>query len=113
MPFPDLSALPVWGQVIVYSIFGISLAVIIGIARLGVVMGKKAGTSDPTKAEVAAMVVDSSAIRSAAASVDGLTVAITGLTVAAKSLAEQHKSVSDELDKMREEMRIQREVNRR
>ncbi|WP_375597556.1 hypothetical protein [Devosia sp. Naph2] len=113
MQFPDLSPLPIWAQVLVYSIFAVSLAVIIGMARLGLIQGKKAGASEPGKAEVAAMVVDSSAIRAATAAVEGLTVSITSLGVATKALAEQQKATADELDSVREEMRIHREISRR
>ena len=59
MQFPDLSGLPAWAQVIVYGTFGVSLAIIIGAARFGVMLGKKvppAATS--TAAAVVAVIVD-------------------------------------------------------
>ena len=106
MQFPDLSPLPIWGQVIVYSMFGISLAIIIGIARLGLMQGKRAVTADPGKAEVVSMVVDSSAIREATAEVKSLVLVL-------KDLAVQQKAIAEELDSVREEMRIHREISRR
>lgn len=113
MQFPDLSPLPIWAQVLVYSIFAVSLAIIIGMARLGLVQGKKAVTSDPAKAEVVAMTIDASAIRAATAAVEGLTVAVTSLVVATKDMSQHQKAVAEELDSVREEMRIHREISRR
>lgn len=113
MPFPDLSPFPAWAQVLVYSMFGISLAVIIGLGRVGIIHGKKDGSGGSGKAEVAAMIMDASAIRDAAMAVEALTSAVTSLTGAVRDAAVHQNRVAEELNRVREEMRIHREVSQR
>lgn len=79
---------------------GVTLALIVGVRYLGLSAGI---SSSPEKnagaAQVAAVIVDPTALNRAAAAVEGHTVATLKLI--------------DELDEIREEMRISREIIRR
>ena len=94
--------------------FGAVLAVIFGVRYLGLWQGQNTGPSASAgAAQVAAVIVDPTALNHAAASVDGLTVAVHELVVVMRDLAGHSKRTADELDAIREELRIQREVSRR
>ncbi|HEU5067053.1 MAG TPA: hypothetical protein VFT61_02555 [Sphingomicrobium sp.] len=113
MQLPDLSPLPVWAQLVVYGTLGISLAVIIAVARLGILQGQKSTpANNPASAQVAAVIVDPTALNHASAAVEGLTVAVTEATKVGREHAKNMERMAEEMDKVREEMRIQREVNR-
>ncbi|RUT32661.1 hypothetical protein EMQ25_05810 [Arsenicitalea aurantiaca] len=110
MQLPDLTGLPPWAAVS----FGISLAVIFAFVWLGIKEGRRATPSGGSAAaQVAAVIVDSSALDRATGAVDGLTVAVTSMNVTLKLVAERYERLGDEMDKVREEMRIHREVTRR
>src|SRR5690606_18777645 len=93
MPFPDLSDLPVWAQVLIYGILGMSLAVAFVVARFGLLQGQKAAPAGASQAQVAAVIVDPTALNKAADEVAGLTVAITEASVTARA----HTAATDRL----------------
>lgn len=119
MQFPDLSGLPAWAQIIIYGTFGVSLAVIIGAARFGVMLGKKvppAATS--TAAAVAAVIVDPTELQKLTAAAVALEATLasmnkTGLLLARASTAgaresrefrETLKELSNAIDRVRDEI---------
>lgn len=94
--------------------FGAVLALIFGVRYLGLWQGQNTGpAASANTAQVAAVIVDPTALNAAAAEVSGLAFAVHELVVAVKAAGEQHKRTAEELDAIREELRIQREVNRR
>lgn len=94
--------------------FGGVLAVIFGVRYLGLWQGQKAGpAASAGVAQVAAVIVDPTALNHASGSVDGLTLAVHELVVVMRDLSGHSKRTADELDAIREELRIQREVSRR
>ena len=119
MQFPDLSALPVWAQVIVYATFGLSLAIIIGAARFGVMLGKKipAAASHSTAA-VAAVIVDPTELQKVTAAVVALEATLSSLNKTGQSLArastagaresrefcETLKELNNAVDRLRDEI---------
>lgn len=93
--------------------FGAVLAVIFAVRYLGLWQGQHASPKQEGKgAEVAAVIVDPSALNKATAAVETLTAAISKLVDALlrKAVAEEHMAI--ELDRIREELRIQREIRR-
>ena len=94
--------------------FGAVLALIFGVRYLGLWQGTKAGPGGSvSSAQVAAVIVDPTALNAAAAEVSGLAVAVQQLCSAVKEAASNSNQLADELDAVREELRIHREVTRR
>lgn len=94
--------------------FGAVLALIFGVRYLGLWQGQNAGPGASSgAAQVAAVIVDPTALNAAAAEVSGLSIAVHELVAAVKAAGEHHKRTAEELDAIREELRIQREVSRR
>lgn len=94
--------------------FGAVLALIFGVRYLGLWQGQNTGPAASSgAAQVAAVIVDPTALNAAAAEVSGLSIAVHELVAAVRTAGEHHKRTAEELDAIREELRIQREVNRR
>jgi hypothetical protein len=94
-------------------VFVTMLAVVVGIARLGVLKGRDL---DPAKgvpaAQVAAVVVDPTALNALTAAVLKQTAVMEEMLETGKDLARTFDHMAIELDRVREELRIQREVRR-
>ena len=83
-------------QPLALAVFGTVLAVIVGVRYLGLWQGQHAGPqSSAGAAQVAAVIVDPTALNAAAAEVAGLTVAITEANVTARA----HTAATDRLGK--------------
>lgn len=93
--------------------FGAVLALIFGVRYLGLWQGQNSTAAPAGAAQVAAVIVDPTALTAAAAEVAGLSVAVHELVHAVKEAGVQHKRTAEELDAIREELRIQREISRR
>ena len=94
--------------------FGAVLALIFGVRYLGLWQGQNASpAASAGSAQVAAVIVDPTALNAAAGEVSGLALAVHELVVVLRDAAVHSKRTAEELDAIREEMRIQREVNRR
>jgi hypothetical protein len=93
--------------------FGAVLAVIFGVRYLGLWQGQNASPAASASAQVAAVIVDPTALNAAAGEVAGLTVAVHELVSAVKEAGSHHRRTAEELDAIREELRINRELNRR
>lgn len=101
--------------------FGVVLALIVGVRYLGLWQGQNAPPSTAAgSAQVAAVIVDPSALNRLTAAGEALNITLTERNMIAKRAAEVHaddvkvtSELRDEMDRIREEMRIQREINRK
>lgn len=96
-----------------YVIFVISLAVIYAVQRFGLWQGEKGSSVQAEKAQVAAVIVDPSALNRLSDEVGKLVSAIGGMIEVGEELVRTETHMATELDRIREELRIQREINRR
>lgn len=84
---PDLSALPLWAQILIYSIFGISVSIVVILTMLGYKGGMKSSPStNGGSAKVAAVIVDPTALNAAAAAVKELSEDVRDLNRTISSL---------------------------
>lgn len=111
MPLPDLSGLPIWAQVLIYAILGISIAIAFFVARFGVLQGQRAAPAAAAQAQVAAVIVDNTALNKLTGEVAGLAVAISegnvtnrAHTAATDRLAGKIDELSDGVDKLRDQL---------
>lgn len=96
------------------AVFGATLAVIFGIRYIGLWQGERsAPTVNPAAAQVAAVIVDPTALNAATAALDRHTQAVRDMTDVAETATKHLGHMAQELDRIREEMRIQRELSRR
>lgn len=94
--------------------FGSVVGLIFAVRYLGLFQGQAASSEKSvTSAQVAAVIVDSSALNKATASVEALNVTLTEMNSIGRDMVRLHHALNEELDRIREEMRIHREVNRR
>lgn len=101
--------------------FGVVLALIVGVRYLGLWQGQNATpAASAGAAQVAAVIVDPTALNRLTAAGEALNVTLTERNMIARRAAEVHaedvrvmSELKDEMDRVREEMRIQREINRR
>lgn len=95
-------------------VFGATLAVIFGIRYLGLWQGEKASpAASPAAAQVAAVIVDPTALNAATAALVKHTAAVENLMEVCEVAAKHLGLMATELDRIREELRIQREISRR
>jgi hypothetical protein len=96
------------------AVFGATLAVIFGVRYLGLLSGAK---TPPEKAasmaQVAAVIVDPTALNKASAAVEALNMTLMEAVMVAKEKTRVDNLMATELDRIREELRIQREIGRR
>jgi hypothetical protein len=89
-------------------------ALVIWIARLGILEGRRA---DPARgvpaAQVAAVIVDPTALNRLSEQAAALNATLKELCEVAREKARVDTLMATELDRIREEMRIQRELERR
>ncbi len=95
-------------------VFGVTLAVIFAVRYFGLT----AGASTPPQrsqasAQVAAVIVDPTALNNATRALEAHTGAVIDLTDTMKESGRSLSHMANELDRIREELRIQREVARR
>jgi hypothetical protein len=95
-------------------VFGATLAVIFGVRYLGLLSGEKAPPEKSSaSAQVAAVIVDPSALNRLTASGEALNMTLMELCSHLKEKIRVDNAMAIELDRIREEMRIQREIGRR
>jgi|GEM_PF-1686773 len=93
--------------------FGAVLAVIFGVRYLGLWQGRQASPSATTNtAQVAAVIVDPTALNRATDAVNAHTDATKRLTDAVIEISRHVDTLGNEVDRIREELRIQREIRR-
>ena len=94
--------------------FGLGLAIIYGVRYLGLMSGERATPSaSASSAQVAAVIVDPSALNKATAAIEALNITFMEMNRVARDMVQSQQNLADEIDRVREEMRVQREVNRR
>ena len=96
-----------------YVIFVISLAVIYAVQRFGLWQGEKGTSPSNEKAQVAAVIVDPSALNRLSGEVGKLVSALGSMIEVGEELVRTETHMATELDRIREELRIQREISRR
>lgn len=94
--------------------FGAVLALIFAIRYLGLWQGLNANPAKSASgAQVAAVIVDPTALNRVSDEAAKLTEAVNQLVDVGERMARSEEHMAIELDRIREEMRIQREVERR
>lgn len=89
-------------------------ALVFWVARLGILEGRKVSPAhDAPVAQVAAVIVDPTALNNATTALNRHTGAIERLTEVGEGMARAIDHMGTELERIREELRIQREVSRR
>lgn len=97
-----------------WVIFAVTMAVIFGVRHLGLLQGAKATPeSSPAAAQVAAVIVDPTALNAATRALEAHTEAVYEMTETMKDSGRSFSNMAIEMDRIREELRIQREVARR
>ncbi|WP_311272163.1 MULTISPECIES: hypothetical protein [unclassified Rhizobium] len=96
------------------AVFGGTLAVIFAVRYFGIAAG---ANTTPEKsqasAQVAAVIVDPTALNNATKALEAHTEAVGDLTETMKESSHSISRMAIEMDRIREELRIQREVARR
>lgn len=94
--------------------FGVAAAVIFWVSKRGITDGRlSAPSNDHPAAQVAAVIVDPTALNRATDALNKLTVVMERMASTWDALAKSTDHMAEEIGRMREELRIQREVNRR
>ncbi len=92
---------------------GATLAVIFAARWLGLVTGERSGPiNSPAAAQVAAVIVDPTALLKATAAVEEHTATMKQQIRVGEELAKHLDHLGIEMDRMREELRIRREIER-
>lgn len=94
--------------------FGLGLALVFGVRYLGLISGEKSAPgNNAAAAQVAAIIVDPTALNRLTEQAMEMTKALIMLVKVGEDLAENQSHMATELDRVREELRIQRELERR
>lgn len=94
--------------------FGAVLAVIFGVRYFGLLQGAQtAPEKSAAVAQVAAVIVDPTALNKATAAVEALNVTLIEMCAQFREKTRVDSLMAQELDRIREELRIHREINRR
>lgn len=97
-----------------WAVFAFTLAIIFGVRHLGLLQGEKAAPpASPAAAQVAAVIVDPTALNNATRALEAHTEAVHEMTETMKDSGRSFSNMAIEMDRIREELRIQREVARR
>lgn len=95
-------------------VFGATLAIIFAVRHLGILAGAKATPEkSQAAAQVAAVIVDPTALNNATKALEAHTDAITDMTEVMKEASRHWGHMATEMDRIREELRIHRELARR
>lgn len=109
MPFPD--DLPEWARALTYVIVAVGIGVGVIVARFGVLQGRRATPSnDPSKAEVAAVIVDSKALNAATDAVLALNGTMAHL---ADLIGQRLVDAREEREERERDEQVEAEVERR
>lgn len=96
-----------------WVVFAVTMAVIFGVRHFGLLQGAKAAPeTSPAAAQVAAVIVDPTALNRASAALEAHTVETKRLIDVANEGVRQIGILAIEADRIREELRIQREIRR-
>jgi hypothetical protein len=93
--------------------FGATIAVIFAVRHLGLMQGARTSpAASPAAAQVAAVIVDPTALNRATAVLEDHTAEMHRMAEIGERLARAHEIVGIELGRVREEMRLERELRR-
>ncbi|MBP2550158.1 hypothetical protein J2858_003094 [Neorhizobium galegae] len=93
--------------------FGATIAIIFAVRHLGLLAGSRASpATSPAAAQVAAVIVDPTALNRATAVLEDHTAEMHRVAEIGERLARAHEIVGIELGRVREEMRLERELRR-
>lgn len=93
-------------------VFSIALAILIFTQRMGFWQGAKTPPDkSEAKAQVAAVIVDSSALNMATAAVEALNMTLIEYNTLTRKMLESEDDLTEEIRKLREEITLSREVN--
>lgn len=96
-----------------WVIFAVTMAVIFGVRHLGLLQGAKSSPeSSPATAQVAAVIVDPTALNRASAALEAHTTETKKLIEVAHEGVRQIGILAIETDRIREELRLERELRR-
>lgn len=94
--------------------FGVTVAIIFGVRYLGLWQGARSTpAASPAAAQVAAVIVDPTALNAATKALEAHTEAVAEMTETMKDSGRSFSTMAIEMDRIREEMRIAREIARR
>lgn len=95
-------------------VFGATLAVIFAVRHFGISAGAKAAPEkSQASAQVAAVIVDPTALNNATKALEAHTDAVLAMIETMKESGRHWSHMAIEMDRIREELRIQRELARR
>ncbi|WP_320188902.1 hypothetical protein RMS29_028250 (plasmid) [Agrobacterium rosae] len=95
-------------------VFGVTLAIIFWVRYFGLTAGASASSAkNQAGAQVAAVIVDPTALNNATKAVEALTEALDEFTDVAKDSGRSWQHMAIEMDRIREELRLHRELSRR
>lgn len=93
--------------------FGAVLAVIFAVRYFGLWQGQQhAPAASAASAQVAAVIVDPTALNKATAALEAHTASMNKMIFVGEEMTRQYDHLADELGRLREELHIQREVRR-
>ncbi|NHT77571.1 hypothetical protein G8E10_17800 [Rhizobiaceae bacterium CRRU44] len=88
--------------------------VLTGVRHLGLLSGERATpSSSSSTAQVAAVIVDPTALNKATAALEALNFTLVSMNSVAKDSVRTNAGLAEEMDRIREELRIHREISRR
>lgn len=94
--------------------FGLGLAVIFRVRHLELLSGARATlSSSSSTAQVAAVIVDPTALNKATARIKALNFPLISINSVAKESVCTSAVLAEEMDRIREELRVHREISRR
>lgn len=93
--------------------FGVALAIIVAVRQMGIAMGAKAAPLPPTRAaEVAAVIVDPTALNKLTGQVETLNETLSEIVDVGREMVKVNSHMAMEISRCREELRIHREIRR-
>lgn len=98
---PDLSTLPFWAQFLIYTIFGVSVSVVVILTFLGFKIGQKGTPPAADQARVAAVIVEPTALNHATSAVNSMAGELRELTTEVRELTRAVNSMILEMARKR------------
>jgi len=101
---PEKAMLPTDLPPVALVALGVTLAIIFAINRFGWMQGAKAVPAAAAQAQVAAVIVDPTALNRASTSVEALTVSIKEATAAMQKQARTVQDLSENVERLKDEI---------
>lgn len=97
---PDVSTFPAWGQFAFYGIAGITFAFILAVGRFGIRFNRTNVRDDPTKGEVAAIIVNGAAIDRLTAAATSLNATLITINLTGRAMARTSSMSARKVDEL-------------